>query len=384
MPKTNAPAIPDGLTLPVLRAMIDAVDRDVLQLLARRGAIVGEIAHYKRVHQLGIRDFARERRVIAERRSRAERLGLSPDVIESMYRLILWASRDRQAELRAEVPVDIEPVNVAVIGGCGAMGRMIAEMFAGLSHTVMVADVDTELTPAEAAANADVVIISVPIARTLDVIRDIGPAVQPEALLADVTSTKSAPLAAMLEATEASVLGMHPLFGPGVHSLQGQRVVLTPGRGDDWLAWMRSMLKARGILMLETTAEHHDSAMAVVQVLVHFATEVMGKTLCDLDVDIDETLRFTSPIYLMEMLMTARHFGQSPDLYANIQMANPKTDEVTAAFVAAAERLKTAAGARDVDAYRAMFKEVKKMFGAFTDQALEQSSFLIDRLVERG
>jgi len=247
-----------------------------------------------------------------------------------------------------------------------------------------VADVDTELTPAEAAANADVVIISVPIARTLDVIRDIGPAVQPEALLADVTSTKSAPLAAMLEATEASVLGMHPLFGPGVHSLQGQRVVLTPGRGDDWLAWMRSMLKARGILMLETTAEHHDSAMAVVQVLVHFATEVMGKTLCDLDVDIDETLRFTSPIYLMEMLMTARHFGQSPDLYANIQMANPKTDEVTAAFVAAAERLKTAAGARDVDAYRAMFKEVKKMFGAFTDQALEQSSFLIDRLVERG
>ena len=147
---------------------------------------------------------------------------------------------------------------------------------------------------------------------------------------------------------------------------------------------MKSMLAARGILTLETTAERHDSAMAVVQVLVHFATEVMGKTLTDLKVDIDETLMFTSPIYLMEMLMTARHFGQSPDLYANIQMSNPKTDQVTAAFVAAADRLRTAARDRDIDAYRSMFREVKALFGNFTDQALEQSSFLIDRLVERG
>jgi len=384
MGQKQRPTSADGLNLPVLRAMIDAVDRDILQLLARRSAIVGEIAQYKREHRIGIRDFERERSILDDRRDRAARLGLSPEVVESMYRLVLWASRDRQAELRAEMPLDIESRAVAVIGGRGAMGRMMGELFADLSHTVMIADVDTELTPRQAAAAADVVIVSVPIEQTESVIRDIGPHVRSGALLADVTSTKSAPLAAMLDATDADVLGMHPLFGPGVHSLQGQRVVLTPGRGDEWLAWMKSMLAARGILTLETTAERHDSAMAVVQVLVHFATEVMGKTLADLKVDIDETLTFTSPIYLMEMLMTARHFGQSPDLYANIQMANPKTDEVTAAFVAAADRLRTAARDRDIDAYRSMFQEVKALFGGFTDQALEQSSFLIDRLVERG
>jgi hypothetical protein len=31
-----------------------------------------------------------------------------------------------------------------------------------------------------------------------------------------------------------------------------------------------------------------------------------------------------------------------------------------------------------------MFQEVHDFFGAFTEQALEQSSFLIDRLVERA
>lgn len=189
---------------------------------------------------------------------------------------------------------------------------------------------------------------------------------------------------AMLKHSNANVLGMHPLFGPDVHSLQGQRIVLTPGRGDAWLAWMRSMLKARGILTLETTAQQHDAAMAVVQVLTHFATEVMGKTLSDLNVDIEKTLQFTSPIYLMEMLMTARHFGQSPDLYANIQMSNPMTDQVTEAFVAAAQKLRSAATTGDVEAYRSVFAEVRELFGPFAEQALEQSSFLIDRLVERG
>ena len=45
-------------------------------------------------------------------------------------------------------------------------------------------------------------------------------------LLMDVTSIKEAPVKAMLESTKASVVGTHPMFGPSVHSLQGQRVVL--------------------------------------------------------------------------------------------------------------------------------------------------------------
>ena len=39
--------------------------------------------------------------------------------------------------------------------------------------------------------------------------------------------------------------------------------------------------------------------------------------------------------------------------------------------------------AKDHDAFAAMFKEVRAFFGRFTDQALAQSDFLIDRLVER-
>ena len=379
-----ASANPTVRPLPVLRAMIDAIDHEILQLLARRNGLIADVAVHKREHHLPIRDFQREAEILADRRTRGQGLGLNPELLEGLWRLIMWASRDRQAALKAEVPLEVEPRTIAVIGGKGAMGRCVAQLFGDLGHAVMIADLDTQLAPDEAAAAADVVVISVPIDVTEDVIRRLGPRVRPEALLMDVTSLKSGPVQAMLESSPASVVGTHPLFGPTVHSLQGQRVVLTPGRGDEWLAWLKTMLHARGLTMVETTPEEHDRAMSIVQVLVHFSTEVMGKTLAALNVPIDQTLLFTSPIYLMELLLTARHFAQSPGLYASIQMSNPQTADVTAAFLRAAQDLQNATAQRDRAAFQTMFDEVRHYFGPFTGRALEQSDFLIDRLVERA
>lgn len=378
------PAGDNTRSLPVLRALIDAVDHEVLQLLSRRNGLVAEVAAYKRAHGVAIRDHRREREIIADRRERSTPLGLQPDVIEGMYRLLLWASRDRQASLRAQVPLDIETKTIAVIGGRGGMGSCMARLFADLGHAVMIADLDTELTPEVAAAEADVVVVSVPIDVTVEVIQRIGPRVRRDALLMDVTSVKRAPVEAMLAASKASVVGAHPLFGPSVHSLQGQRVALTPGRGDEWKSWLTKMLEARGLVVAETTPEAHDRAMAVVQVLTHFSTEVAGTTMAKLGVPLDATLPFTSPVYLMELLMTARHFAQSPDLYASIQMSNPETARVTETFVRAAQELRANVAARDHEAFARAFDHVHDYFGEFTERALEQSSFLIDRLVERA
>ena len=384
MTPSQHPTGDESRSLPVLRALIDAVDHEVLQLLSRRNGLVTEIAAYKRAHGVAIRDHRREREIIADRRERSTPLGLQPDVIEGVYRLVLWASRDRQASLRAQVPLDIETKTVAVIGGRGGMGSCMARLFADLGHAVMIADLETDLTPEQAGSEADVVVISVPIDATVDVIQRIGPRVRRDALLMDVTSVKTAPMEAMLASSQASVVGTHPLFGPSVHSLQGQRVAVTPGRGDEWKRWLTSMLEARGLVVVETTPEAHDRAMAVVQVLTHFSTEVAGATLAKLGVPLDATLPFTSPVYLMELLMTARHFAQSPDLYASIQMSNPETARVTDTFLRAAEELRANVAARDHEAFARVFDHVHDYFGTFTEQAMEQSSFLIDRLVERA
>ncbi|HEX6049778.1 MAG TPA: bifunctional chorismate mutase/prephenate dehydrogenase [Gemmatimonadaceae bacterium] len=377
------PQDPSPRPLPVLRAMVDVLDRELLQIVARRMALVGEIAVYKRLHALRIRDPQREHEIIDDRCRRAEEMGLPRGEMESLFRVLMRASRDHQASLRAELPYSTPSRTVAVIGGHGGMGTIMARLFGDLGHQVIISDLDTPLGAEDAASVADVVVVSVPIDVTEDVIRTVGPRVRPDALLMDVTSIKHAPVAAMLESTRASVVGTHPMFGPNVHSLQGQRVVVCRARGDEWADWVTRMLQARGLTVQESSPEHHDRVMAVVQVLTHFQTQVLGLTLARSGTALEETLRFTSPAYLMELYVTARHFDQSPDLYGPIEMRNPAVPQVTSGFQSAAREVTDILVAGDRERFRALFEEVRGFFGPFTHEALEQSSFLIDRLVER-
>lgn len=369
--------------LPVLRALLDAIDRDILQLLSRRMGIVAEVASYKRSNGVRIRDLQREREVLGDRAQRGEKLGLPAGVIESVYRMLLLASRDRQAALRAEVPEGMEPRTIAVIGGKGGMGRSLHRLFGDLGHAVMISDIDTKLRPVEAAKLADVVVVSVPIRQTESVIREVGPHVRPDALLMDVTSIKSLPLKIMLESTKASVVGTHPMFGPGVHGFTGQRIVVCEGRGDTWLDWVVETFRARGLVITRTTPERHDRVMSVVQVLNHFQTQVMGVALARAGVTLDDSLEFTSPAYLLETYVTGRHFAQSPALYGPIEMLNPRSDEITTIFRDAAADVADALKRNDQDKFDALFEEVRAFFGEeFTAEALEQSRFLVDRLIE--
>jgi chorismate mutase/prephenate dehydrogenase len=377
--------------LALVRAEIDALDRELLHTTARRMALVAEVAAYKRAHGLRVRDPERERALLDDRVRRAEALGLPAGEMESVFRVLLRASRDRQAALCAEVPPDYATRTVAVVGGHGGIGRVMVRLFEELGHRVLVADIDTALAPGDAAAAADVTVVSVPIDVTEGVIAEVGPRVRGDALLLDVTSVKAAPVAAMLAATErsgASVLGTHPLFGPGVHTLQGQRVVLCRARGDAWADWTAQTFAARGLVIAEATPEAHDRAMAVVQVLTHFQTQVYGVALARLegalDLSLGETLGFTSPAYLLELFVAARHFAQSPALYGAIEMRNPRTGEVTAAFRAAADEVAEVLATGDRERFGALFAEVRTFFGEFTAEALEQSSYLIDRIVERS
>lgn len=375
--------VPDALKS--LRVEIDAIDHQIIALLEQRNEVVEKVAAVKRVTGFGIRDFTRERELLANRGEHAETAGLRKEVIESLFRVILWASRDRQAVLNAEIPVEVEKKTIAIIGGHGGMGSLMASMFKGFGHHVVVSDLDTEITNIEAASQSDVIVVSVPIENTMHVIEEIGPHCKEDALLMDVTSTKTNQVDAMCTHSTCSVIGTHPLFGPSVHSLQGQRIALVCGRDhSDWYQWLKSMLHARGLLMLDTTAKEHDEAMSIVQVLTHQTTEVLGRTIQQLDVDIEQTLQFTSPIYLLDMLMAARHFAQSSELYASIQMNNPATKRVLDSLQSAGEELREVVISKDRARFNEIFEEVHNHFGDFSEQALEQSSFLIDRLVERG
>jgi chorismate mutase len=95
--------------------MVDALDHELLQLAARRMSVVSEIAAYKRQHHLRIRDPHREREILEDRARRAEEMGLPKGEIESLFRVLLRASRDHQAALRTELPYETPSLTIAVV-----------------------------------------------------------------------------------------------------------------------------------------------------------------------------------------------------------------------------------------------------------------------------
>ena len=70
--------------LTALRDQIDEVDKALLDLLARRMALVAEVGEVKSKYGLPIYVPEREASMLASRRKEAQALGVSPDLIEDV------------------------------------------------------------------------------------------------------------------------------------------------------------------------------------------------------------------------------------------------------------------------------------------------------------
>ena len=78
-----------------------------------------------------------------------------------------------------------------------------------------------------------------------------------------------------------------------------------------------------------------------------------------------------------------QQFAQEPSLYGPIEMWNPGTGAIATGLSDATREIGDILASGDRERFEAMFDEVREYFGSFTDEALVQSAFLIDRLVER-
>lgn len=288
-------------------------------------------------------------------------------------------------------------VKISIIGGTGAFGRLFARLFKEEGHEVVITgrdvakgekvakEVGVAYTSdnAAAASAADVVVISVFIENTVEVIREVAPHVRPGSLLMDVTSVKVEPVQAMEEHAPKGVeiIGTHPMFGPRVQSMEGLVFLVAPVRADKWQGWLMDFLDKNKAKVYTTTPEEHDRIMGVVQGLTHFTYLAVASTLRELDMDVDHTRRFASPIYELMLDLIARIVGQSPRLYASIQMHNPMSHEVQETFIKQAERLKDIVAEKDRGAFKGFMVDAARNMGDL-DSAMGRSDKAIHALTE--
>ncbi|MFP5213793.1 MAG: prephenate dehydrogenase/arogenate dehydrogenase family protein [Acidobacteriota bacterium] len=271
---------------------------------------------------------------------------------------------------------------VGVIGGLGEMGRLFSRFFAEQGYRVSVADVDTELSGKEVVESSDIVLFAVPLHKTVEVMRGLIPFTRPEQLLMDLTSLKSPPVREMLR-SDASVVGLHPMFGGRVSSFAGQTLVACPVRVDpDVWASLREIFIKGGMKVKEATAEEHDRMMSIIQVLFHMTTMLTGRVLRDLGVDIAETMEYTSPSYRLEMNLLGRIFAQNGALYSAITEMNPYTGEIIGQLRAGLDSYEKWYEAEDLDSFIRDFERSADHLGSFCRRAYGESSQILDFTVK--
>jgi prephenate dehydrogenase len=257
----------------------------------------------------------------------------------------------------------MKDIQIGIIGGTGGMGMIFTDLFHQEGYTVHVSGRHRGPDIPTMAEQCQVVIISVPIDITVEIIGQVGPRMRKGSLLMDLTSLKTEPVKAMLQFSPAEVIGLHPLFGPGVDSIHGHTIVLCPARTEGWLHWLRDIFKKHNATIIETTPEQHDELMALVQALNHLNSITMGIVLKKWREDLPELQRFATPMFITKLDIIREIFTNNPRLYAEIITLNPHIEKILDLYGRTLSEVTTMIKARDAGAL-AELMEKKSMWGS--------------------
>ncbi|QCR37023.1 bifunctional chorismate mutase/prephenate dehydrogenase [Nissabacter sp. SGAir0207] len=361
--------------LTALRDQIDEVDKALLDLLAKRLSLVAEVGEVKSRYGLPIYVPEREASMLASRRKEAESLGVPPDLIEDVLRRVMRESYSSENDkgFKTLCP-QLRPI--VIIGGRGKMGQLFQRMLALSGYQVRVLEQEDWAQADTLLADAGMVIVSVPIHVTEQVISRLPP-LPADCILVDLASVKNRPLQAMLAVHEGPVFGLHPMFGPDVGSLAKQVVVYCDGRQPEAYQWLLEQLQVWGARLHRISAVEHDQNMAFIQALRHFTTFAYGLHLAEENVQLEQLLALSSPIYRLELAMVGRLFAQDPQLYADIIMSSENNLALIKRYhqrfgeaIALLEQV-------DKKAFVESFRKVEHWFGDYAKRFLVESRTLL-------
>ena len=258
---------------------------------------------------------------------------------------------------------------VGIVGGTGRMGSWFGDLLDQLGFEVLRTDRKTRLRPEEMAPNCDVVVISVPISSTVGVIKKIGPLVLDNSLLMDLTSIKKRPMKAMLKYSSAQVVGVHPLFGPDVAEDHQARVVLCPGRGEQWLDWITGVFQKAGFRVTILAPEKHDHIMGIVQGVNHFSTLVLALCISQSGIEPENLVQCSTQTFNQGLDRIRAIVAQQEDLFGSLLMDNSDAVDFIEQYFESANKLIRIIRNKDRESFKVLFESLK---GFFSKEVMKQ------------
>jgi chorismate mutase/prephenate dehydrogenase len=342
-------------TLDDLRLRLDAIDDQLIALIAERQAASREIARVKQATGRATRDFARERDVILSARARAVTAAISPDLAEQLMRMLIRSSLTTQERSSVSARGAGTGRRALVIGGAGQMGRWFVEFVGSQGFDVEVSDPvgappgSTDVGDYLATDLAhDLIIVAAPLGASDAILMALAKR-QPPGVIFDVGSLKS-PLRAGLWALRDAgcrVTSVHPMFGPDTELLSGRHVIFVDLGVPEALALARELFAPTMAEQVVMELEEHDRLIAYVLGLSHAVNIAFFAALADSGEAAPRLAQLSSTTFDAQLDVATRVAQENPDLYYEIQRLNDYGMESLEALAQAVDRLRSAVAAAD-------------------------------------
>ena len=243
---------------------------------------------------------------------------------------------------------------IHIVGGTGAMGTWLRNFLESLGFSISVSD---EKNKPQDLENSDIVFISVPINIAPKIITETANKTSKDCLIIDLSSIKSETKNA-LENSNRPSLSMHFLFGPSVHSIQNQKIIIEEFGNSKLANELIELFKNEGAQIIEMDSNSHDLTMAHIQSLTHFINLCLAEILIKNKIGISGQI--STPVFLSQISSTLRVLSQNPKLLSEIQTLNPKFLEVVESFLNIQKDLVKKIKAKDVKSIETQFNKLHK------------------------
>ncbi|RZV37345.1 MAG: prephenate dehydrogenase/arogenate dehydrogenase family protein [Chromatiales bacterium] len=319
----------EAMKLEELRSQLSAVDRKLVELIAERQQIVGEIGKSKRGTGTGTRDYAREKDVLDMGRSQAVEAGVDPDLVEHLLQLLIRTSLESQERDRVIAEGKGDGRKALVIGGAGKMGRWFAEFFSSQGFATTIADVSVEDGPnryrnwTDAGVDYDVIAVAAPLAVSGRILAQLA-VLKPQGLVFDIGSLKSPLLDGIgeLRAAGCRVTSLHPMYGPDTRLLSGRHLIFCDAGDAQATADAKELFAATMVEQLDMGLDDHDRLIAYVLGLSHALNIAFFTALAESGEAAPKLAKMSSTTFDSQLLVSEAVAQDNPRLYFEIQNLN--------------------------------------------------------------
>ena len=183
---------------------------------------------------------------------------------------------------------------VTLIGAEGKMGLWLQDHLPRIGFDVVTFD-DRKGDNPSVLKEADIVIVSVPVSVTANVIRDTVKHMKKGSTLVEIASLKSGIHQEMVKVAGCSInaVSIHPMFGPSVKDLAEKTVAVVPVVNPKKEAEIASKLFP-GATLVEVEPTQHDKLMAHILSVPYLVNMALAATMGALDLALLKQLSGTS------------------------------------------------------------------------------------------